>query len=663
MADGIPGPGGDERSFDLARRHRDSVDPPGDGEHAPGAEENAPRDSEEFPDSEGSVRRGRSPGDDDGPRGGDNGPPGGGDGDDDGRDGRRDGPRNGGRDGDDGAAGLRQILLTSLLTSQPSPPPPPPPPPAPVTSNFRADSEQALAEGEQLLGPVHPDRVIQILIHIKPSGDTLIEDSEALARDPLAKRAPLTREEYASRYAAKREDVGRLVRYYALQHGLQVVPNWSNRLRGAAPFADRTVHFRGLVGDINQAFGITMFHVLGKDGGLYRTYIGGLNIPSELTDLVSCVFNTDTRPKSLPHLRLSRPLGSGAPTRIGYTPIEVGQAYGFPSNVTGAGQGVAILELGGGARLGDLIQYFRSLGLQVPRIQAIGVHGASNAPTGDPSGPDGEVTLDIEVAGAIANGADYSVYFAPNTSAGMFQGISAVVHDAVNRPSILSISWGGPESTWSPLEMYSITEVLRAAAMMGMSVFVAAGDSGSTDGVGVSKPSVDFPASSPWATACGGTSLYIGASAPPEKVWNNGNAGGTGGGISATFPAPSFQTGLRFQSAPLVGRGLPDVCGCADPNTGYQLKIDGVDEIYGGTSAVAPLWSALTALINQSTGAPLGFVNPLLYLTNLKGALKDITVGNNDTTGLVGNYSAGVGWDPCTGFGSPNASAILAALS
>lgn len=506
---------------------------------------------------------------------------------------------------------------------------------------------------------VPPLALREAVVYIRPSGGTLIEDSDALATDPLSRRAAVTREEYAARYGASPEDVSRIVRYCA-QYGLQVVPNWSNRLRGAAPFADRTIRLLGPAGGFNQAFGVRLFRVRGKDGGLYTTYLGGLNVPSELNGLISNVF-LDTRPKAAPHLRLARAEGSAA--AVSYTPVEVAKAYGFPSHVTGKGQNIAILELGGGARLGDLITYFQGLGLQLPQIQFIGVGGSSNAPTGNPTGPDGEVTLDIEVAGAIANGAGYQVYFAPNTSGGFFQGISAAIHDAVNNPSVLSISWGGPEPTWTKAEMDAITEAFRAAALMGMSVFVAAGDNGSTDGLGINTPHVDFPASSPWATACGGTSFYTGASAPPEKVWNNGNSGATGGGMSAIFSVPSFQADVLFQSAPLSMRAIPDVAGCADPNTGYKVRIDGVDEVFGGTSAVAPLWAALTALLNESTGTPIGPLNPLLYRTNLKGTLNDITVGNNDPNGLVGAYPAGVGWDPCTGFGSPNGAAMLAALT
>jgi kumamolisin len=584
------------------------------------------------------------------------------------------GGRRAGRNGNGNDAGLRAALI-ALLTSQfgaqaappPSPPPPPPPPAPPTsqsTSNFELDTRQVLRQGEQLLGQVHPDRVMQVLIQIKPSGDKLIEDAIALSSQPLSRRAYLTREEYATRYGAKIEDVSRVVRYYTMQYGLRAAPNWSNRLRGAAPFADRTIVFNGRAGDLSEAFGVAIFRVRGKDGGLYTTYLGGLKVPSELRDIVSNVTGLDTRPVVAPHLRLSQPLATGTQRPAAYTPTEVAQAYGFPINVTGKGVNIAILELGGGARLGDLIRYFNGLGLQVPRIRPISVGGNSNAPTGDPTGPDGEVTLDIEVAGAIANGADFSVYFAPNTGAGFLQGVNAAIQDAVNKPSILSISWGGPETQWTQADMNAINEAFAAAAQMGISVFVAAGDSGSTDGVGLTTPDVDFPAASPWATACGGTSLYTGASAPPEKVWNDGTPGGaTGGGISTKFPAPSYQSSVLFQSVPLSGRGLPDVAGCADPNTGYKVLIDGVEEVFGGTSAVAPLWSALTALLTESTGKPLGFINPLLYQGNLRGALKDITVGNNDQSGLVGKYSAATGWDPCSGFGSPNGAAILAALS
>jgi kumamolisin len=210
--------------------------------------------------------------------------------------------------------------------------------------------------------------------------------------------------------------------------------------------------------------------------------------------------------------------------------------------------------------------------------------------------------------------------------------------------------------------MQSMNEAFQAAAELGISVFAAAGDDGASDGVRGRRPHADFPASSPWVTACGGTSLYASGLGTLETVWNEADAGGTGGGVSAIFPVPDYQTGIMFQSRPLAMRGLPDVAGNADPYTGYKVRVDGFDMVIGGTSAVAPLWSGLIALLNEKLGNPVGFLNPLLYLTTLKGTLKDITVGNNDTTGRIGNYPAGPGWDPCTGFGSPIGTAMLAAL-
>jgi kumamolisin len=530
--------------------------------------------------------------------------------------------------------------------------------------DLRADSEQSFAEGEELLGPVHPNRPLQVVVQIKPAGDRLAQDAEERAGDPLRYRDRahiLTREQYASAYSAKPEDVRRIAQF-ALQNGLQIAPKWSARVLQAAPFADRTIRLRGTASAINRAFGVRLFYVRSTDGNIYRSYLGQTSVPSEFEDVTGAVLNLDTRPRGKPNFRLSAPLGSGAIGRTVYSPIEIAQAYSFPSGVTGKGQTIAILEFApGGARLRDLRRYFRDLGLQVPQIQTIGVGGAANAPTGLPNSNDCEVMADIEIAGAIANGANFVVYFAPNTNAGWLQAINAAIHDAVNRPSIISISWGFPEQKWTKGEMFALNEAFQAAALMGISVFIAVGDSGSTDGIGIATPHVGFPASSPWVTACGGTSLFLGASAPPESVWNSGESGGgTGGGISSVFRRPSYQAGIVYQSSGLPQRGLPDVAGHAD---GYRTWVDGTPFPFVGTSSVAPLWSALTALLNENIGTPLGFLNPLLYRTNLKLALKDITVGNNDTTHLVGKYVAGLGWDPCTGFGSPNGSAMLAALS
>jgi kumamolisin len=312
-----------------------------------------------------------------------------------------------------------------------------------------------------------------------------------------------------------------------------------------------------------------------------------------------------------------------------------------------------------------LTTYFNNLKISPePTVIAVAVDGATNSPTGDTSGPDTEVGLDIEVCGAVAPGARIAVYFAPNTDAGFLDAINQAVNDTVNKPSVISISWGGPESSWTAQSLQSYNSALQAAAAMGVSICVASGDNGSDDGVGDGQDHVDFPASSPYALACGGTSLQLsGSSISSEVVWNDGASGGaTGGGVSGTFPLPSYQAnaGVPAGTNPsgFKGRGVPDVSGDADPATGYNVTVDGSSFAVGGTSAVAPLWAGLIALLNQSLGKPVGFLNPVLYQTGENaGAFRDITSGNN------GDFSAGPGWDACTGWGSPEGANLLKTLS
>jgi kumamolisin len=186
---------------------------------------------------------------------------------------------------------------------------------------------------------------------------------------------------------------------------------------------------------------------------------------------------------------------------------------------------------------------------------------------------------------------------------------------------------------------------------------VASGDSGSSDGVPGGAVHVDFPASSPYALACGGTRLKATATTIlGEVVWHDA-FGATGGGVSAFFALPVWQQGrdaTTVQGAvqPLTARGVPDVAADADPQTGYEVVVDGVQTVFGGTSAVAPLWAGLIARINALTGRRAGYVQPVLYPR--ESAFRDITRGNN------GAYRASAGWDACTGLGSPVGARIAA---
>jgi kumamolisin len=378
------------------------------------------------------------------------------------------------------------------------------------------------------------------------------------------------------------------------------------------------------------------------------------------------VFGLDNRPQAKPHFRRRRERAGAraATSSTSYTPPQVATLYDFPTGVDGSGECIALIELGGGFNQTDLSNYWSQLGLSTtPNVSAVSVGNGSNSPTGDANGPDGEVMLDIEVAGSIAPGAKIVAYFAENTDAGFLNAITTAVHDTTNNPSIVSISWGGPESSWTQQAMTSMDEAFQSAAAMGVTITVAAGDNGSTDGVTDGLQHVDFPASSPNVLACGGTTLNgSGTTITSETVWNESanNEGATGGGVSGFFAIPSYQSNANVPAssnpAGFAGRGVPDVAGDADPTTGYDTLVDGQSGVIGGTSAVAPLWAGLIALINQSIGKPVGFINPLLYSAPESTDFHDITSGNN------GYYSAGPGWDACTGLGSPVGVGVASAL-
>jgi kumamolisin len=381
-----------------------------------------------------------------------------------------------------------------------------------------------------------------------------------------------------------------------------------------------------------------------------------------LESAIEGVFGLDNRPQAKAHFRICKRNSSIAyAASTSFSPVQVAKAYNFPTGATGHGQCIGLIELGGGYNQSDLDSFFSDLGIAAPKITAVTVDGFANSPTGDPNGADGEVELDIEVAGAVAPGAALAAYFAPNTDQGFIDAITAAVHDSKLKPSIISISWGGPESSWTEQSRNALNSACEDASLMGVTILVACGDDGASDGSPNGAPTVDFPAASPFVTACGGTKLVLsGAATSSEQVWNDlaANEGGTGGGVSQVFALPSYQQDVKVPKAPngFAGRGVPDVSGDADPATGYNVLVDGQQAVIGGTSAVAPLWAGLFALINQSLGANVGFVNPMLYSATTEATFHDITAGNN------GKYSAGPGWDACTGLGSPNGSALLNAL-
>jgi kumamolisin len=461
---------------------------------------------------------------------------------------------------------------------------------------------------------------------------------------------PLSRAELAAHYGADPADIAAVTRAVTDAGALVV----------SAHPATRLVKVRGTAGVLSGLVGGSLAPVPRDEPGT-RAFVGSLALRPPLSDALIGVLGLDDRPQAAARYRVARPEAAAA----SYTPLQLARAYDMP-DADGSGQTIAIIELGGGFGQDDLDTYFARLGLPTPSVTAVGVDGAANQPGQDPQGADGEVLLDIEVAGAIAPAATIVVYFAPNTDAGFVDAVTQAAH-ASPTPTAMSISWGQSEDQWSDSARNAMDQAFADAALLGVTVTAAAGDSGSTDNETQGAPHCDFPASSPHVLGCGGTSLQLSSSGAvqSEVVWNDGGAGGaTGGGVSDAFSLPSWQAKAgvpgRGGSGSDVGRGVPDVAAVADPQTGYQVVVDGTATVIGGTSAVAPWWAGLVCRLAQLLGRPLGLLQPTAYA----GATEDATAtGFRDiTSGSNGVYSADPGWDACTGLGVPVGTALLESL-
>ncbi len=319
-----------------------------------------------------------------------------------------------------------------------------------------------------------------------------------------------------------------------------------------------------------------------------------------------------------------------------FTPVQVAKRYGLPKVTLNPGQKtpiIGIVELAGGYVLSDFALAARVGNYPTPTVNFIGISGATNQPGDD---ADAEVALDGQIPAAIwsyCTGVPASLLycFAPNTLAAFAQAVVALIQAGC---STISISWGGIED---PHEE-GMEQALRLAINNGVSVFSASGDNLSGDGG--SGTNTDYPASSPNGTGVGGTNL----TSTRETVWNDGMGHGTGGGYSKSFAKPTYQTISG------TARGVPDVAALADPQTGWDIYLNGQIQTMGGTSCAAPCWAGVVAVVNALRAtkglSPVGFFNPFVYAN--ADAFNDILIGNN------GAYQAGPGWDACTGMGTPN---------
>ncbi|MEC5169564.1 S53 family peptidase [Glaciihabitans sp. GrIS 2.15] len=483
---------------------------------------------------------------------------------------------------------------------------------------------------------------VTVILRRQPGADTF---------DPSVR---LSREDFAARMGADAADVASVTA--ALSGlGLRVL---------STDLPSRRMRVAGTTAVLSRVFGTHLEAVTSRatDGTEvhHRNRTGMLMVPASLDGIITAVLGLDDRPQARAQFRVAE----ARAVAVSYTPLDLAEVYHFPAQFDGSGQTIALIELGGGFAPAELDTYFAGLGITGPHVTAVGIDGAKNVPGADAAGADGEVLLDIEVAGALSPGANIVVYFAPNTDAGFVDAVSEATHASVT-PTAISISWGQNEDAWTAQARHALDQAFVDAATLGVTVTVAAGDNGSSDGASDGRNHADFPASSPHVLACGGTSLHaVSGTVQSEVVWNNGKgAGATGGGVSDVFAIPNWQAsaGVPASSRGTAGRGVPDVAAVADPTTGYEVLVDGEKKIYGGTSAVAPLWAALVARLVQAAGQPFGLLHPRLYgsvsAAPKQEGFRDITSGNN------GSFAAKPGWDACTGLGVPDGTALLALLT
>lgn len=487
------------------------------------------------------------------------------------------------------------------------------------------------------------DTLIDVSIRLQPK--TPLPDLLSASEKDFQ---PLDRTTFYEKYGTTPSDV-KQVTAFAHANGLTVVH---------ANARTRVVQLKGTHEQMEKAFQVSLHHYE-QHGKRFHGRQGDIYIPQELSGIVQGVFGLDDRDAATPKFQV---LPHSA-TPASFNPNELADIYNYPKDATGKLQSIAIIELGGGYKPADITNYFKGLGITTPKVVAVSVDGAHNAPTTADSA-DGEVLLDIEVAGAIAPDATLVVYFAPNSDKGFLDAITNAIHDNTYHSSVISISWGAAEVNWTQQSLDSFNQAFQEAATLGITVCVAAGDTGSNDNVDDGSAHVDFPASSPYALACGGTKLTVSnGKITSEVIWHESNDSATGGGISDVFPVPDYQANANVPVSvndKKAGRGLPDIAAVADPETGYNVLVDGQKFVIGGTSAVAPLMAGLIARINEKLGKNVGFIHPKLYAQ--PDVCRDITEGNNITVSGNKGYTAGPGWDACSGYGVPDGEALLKIL-
>jgi kumamolisin len=504
------------------------------------------------------------------------------------------------------------------------------------------------SSGETFLAP---DEILTLSVYLRHRRPVLRRPGSAIDFAELTRRVTLTGLR-AERKRILKPIVAR-VRRFAERQGMTV---------RRVDWLGRCITLRAKAADAERAFSTRLRWI--EDEGDRRYYPQRQpKMPKALRPIVHAVLGLDNRKPQLSRLREN----VAAEGSNGLLPSQIAALYGLTAASRGAGQCIAIIEPAGGYRPDDLAKACKAMQIDPPKIVDIDVGKGRNNP-GINAKADAEVALDIQVVAGVAPEAKIVVYFTELSEPGLVAGVCRAVHGP-ERPDVVIITWGEPETIWPDESRLGLDPVLQDTVRLGITVVATAGDDLARERMSGGKVYVNYPASSPYVLACGGTQITLdaaGSAISDEVVWNDRGVRGTGGGISEKYLMPSFQTAAHLPGSlndGKAGRGVPDVAAAAAQVNGYRIFLDGADTVASGTSAVAPLWGAFIALINAERGKALGFVNERLY--QAPGLLKPILSGDNiDTMSGLG-YSAGPGpgWNACAGLGSPRGAAIVEALT
>lgn len=525
-------------------------------------------------------------------------------------------------------------------------------------------SERHHLAGSKAISQSNPDEYIELTIKVR--GKKALPD----LNDRPDKQ--ISHEELENEYGADDVDI-KIVIDVLTSFGLEHI--------SSIPAA-RSIHMGGTVKTMESAFNVKLMSYTHKSGD-FRGRVGYVHVPATLEDIITAVFGLDSRKmiskKRHPNVRSSVSIAD-AVRRAWFFPAEIAGIYNFPEG-DGAGQSIGILEFGGGFFPDDLKSFCNIAKVQVPNVIPISV---DHTPTNSTDEAMTEVMMDIEIIAGVCPKATIPVYFGHFTERGWVNILDKAIHDKVNFPSILSISYGLSEgqNVWTQAAMTTINNNFKQAALLGITICISSGDDGSDAQVGDGYAHVSFPSTSPYVLAVGGTNLTMQNGVRNEVIWKDGDGirndggGATGGGVSAFFKRPDWQSKITIKSVnpgAITGRVVPDVAAHAQTDgntTGYFIVVQGQSSRNGGTSAAAPLWASLIARVNAllPDNKRLGYITPLLYQagTNTADTLgttscNDITVGNN-ISAKIGGYSALAGYDAVSGWGSPNGNDLLNAV-